>query len=66
MAETLLKIEGLSKKFCMSLKRSMLYGTLDVARDMIGFPEKNTRLHTSEFWALRSIKLNLKNQYEPI
>ena len=60
MSDVLLKVENLSKMFCMSPKRSILYGTLDVTRDMIGFYEKNIRLRTSEFWALRSIKLNFK------
>jgi lipopolysaccharide transport system ATP-binding protein len=60
MSDVLLKVEGLSKKFCMSLKRSMLYGTYDVARDMFGFPQKNIKLRTSEFWALQEINFELK------
>ncbi len=44
MSETLLKVEGLSKKFCSSLKRSMLYGTYDAGRDMLGFPTKKSEL----------------------
>jgi lipopolysaccharide transport system ATP-binding protein len=60
MSDVVLKVEGLSKKFCMSLKRSMLYGTYDVARDMLGFPKKNSMLRTSEFWALQDINFELK------
>lgn len=59
MSDVLLKVESLSKKFCMSLKRSMLYGTYDVARDMLGFPQKNVKLRTSEFWALQDINFEL-------
>jgi len=31
--EVLIKTESVSKKFCRSLKRSMLYGIDDIARD---------------------------------
>ena len=60
MSDILIKAEGLSKKFCISLKRSMLYGTYDAVRSMLGFPEKNIRLRTSEFWALQDINFELK------
>jgi len=33
MSDTLIKVEGLSKKFCTSLKRGILYGTYDAVRD---------------------------------
>ena len=38
----------------------MLYGTYDVARDMIGFPKKNAELRKSEFWALQDINFELR------
>ncbi len=60
MSETLIKVEGLSKKFCSSLKRSMLYGTTDVMRDMIGFPYKVEKLRKKEFWALQDVNFELK------
>lgn len=60
MSDVAVKVEGLSKKFCMSLKKSMLYGTYDVARDMIGVPQKNVQLRKSEFWALQDINFELK------
>ena len=60
MGEVLLKVEGLHKKFCRSLKRSMLYGTYDAARDMTGFPVKNIELRKSEFWALKNLNFELK------
>lgn len=60
MSDVVLKVEGLSKKFCMSLKRSMLYGTYDVARDMLSVPQKDVKLRTSEFWALQDINFELK------
>lgn len=60
MSETLIKVEGLSKKFCSSLKRSMFYGTTDVMRDMIGLPYKVKKLRKKEFWALQDINFELK------
>jgi lipopolysaccharide transport system ATP-binding protein len=60
MPDTLLKVEGLHKKFCQSLKRSMLYGTIDAAKSMFGFPIENVDLRKNEFWALQDINLELK------
>jgi len=31
--EVLIKVENVSKKFCCSLKRSMLYGIVDISRE---------------------------------
>jgi lipopolysaccharide transport system ATP-binding protein len=56
---TLLKVEGLYKKFCSSLKRSMFYGTTDMTRDMLGFPRDVSKLRKSEFWALQNINFEL-------
>jgi len=60
MSDVVLKVEGLSKKFCKSLKRSMLYGTHDVVRDMFGFSQKQVELRKTEFWALEDINFELK------
>lgn len=60
MSDTLIKVEGLSKKFCSSLKRSMLYGTSDVMRDFIGYPYTAENLRKKEFWALQDINFELK------
>ncbi len=55
MSDTVLKVEGLYKKFCMSLKRRILYGTFKVTKDMLGFPYKQVRLRKSGFWAIEGI-----------
>jgi ABC-type polysaccharide/polyol phosphate transport system ATPase subunit len=60
MSDTLIKVEGLHKKFCQSLKRSMLYGTIDAAKSIIGFPIENVDLRKKEFWALQDINFELK------
>ena len=54
MSETLIKVEGLYKKFCTSLKRSMLYGTIDVAKGMVGITPHNEELRKKEFKKLKN------------
>lgn len=58
--DVIIKVEGLSKKFCRSLKRSMLYGTMDVARTMLRLPQDRLHLRKGEFLALDGIDFELK------
>ena len=58
--DIVIKVEGLHKKFCRNLRRSMLYGSLDVARDMFGISRDRGKLRKSEFFALEDISFELK------
>ncbi len=58
--DTVLKVEGLYKKFCRSIKRSMAYGTIDMMRNFIGVPSDHSKLRKDEFWALQDINFELK------
>ncbi len=60
MSDTLIKVEGLYKKFCMSLKRSMYYGTTDALQGMFNIQTKITEFRKVEFWALQDINFKLK------
>lgn len=60
MSDSIIQIESLYKKFCTSLKRSMLYGTYDALRDMTGISYDSTLLRKKEFWALQDISFELK------
>lgn len=60
MSDTIIKVENLHKKFCQSLKRSMLYGTIDATRSILGLPIENVDLRKKEFWALQDINFELK------
>ena len=60
MTDVLLKAEGVSKKYCKSLKRSMLYGGQDIAKTIIGIPPITDKLRKNEFWALDDISFELK------
>jgi lipopolysaccharide transport system ATP-binding protein len=58
--ETVIEVEALSKKFCRSLKRSMLYGSIDIARSMFGIRFDTGNLRTTEFWALRDVNFTMR------
>ena len=57
--EVLVKVEGLSKKFCKDLKTSLWYGVKDLFSNALG--DKNERkLRPKEFWALKDINFELR------
>ena len=47
--DVLIKVENVSKKFCRSLKRSMLYGIEDISRDLLHLPNTSDKLRKDEF-----------------
>lgn len=53
-------IDGVSKKFCRDLKRSMRYGLSDVLKDTVGFRVRSDVLRKKEFWAIDEISLEIK------
>lgn len=55
-----IKVEGLHKKFCRNLKRSMFYGTVDIVRSMLGVSYDKGKLRDTEFWALEGIDFEVK------
>jgi lipopolysaccharide transport system ATP-binding protein len=57
--EVLVKVEGLSKKFCKSLKKSLKYGMYDLAANLRG-KDSSDALRPDEFWALKDINFELK------
>jgi lipopolysaccharide transport system ATP-binding protein len=59
-SDTIVRVEGVSKKFCRSLKRSMAYGIRDVACDMLGLTAHLTRLRPDEFWAVNDVSFEVK------
>ncbi len=59
-SDVVIKVEGLHKKFCRNLRRSMFYGSLDVARDMFGISRDRGKLRKDEFFALENINFELK------
>ena len=59
-SETIIRMDRVSKKFCRSLKRTMLYGIRDVAGDVLGFTRHPTFLRRDEFWALNGVSFEVK------
>jgi ABC-type polysaccharide/polyol phosphate transport system ATPase subunit len=61
MSDTLIKVDGASKKFCRSLKRSLWYGLKDLGNELLGHRHGgNGNLRTDEFWAVRDVSFELK------
>lgn len=60
MSETVIKVEGLYKKFCRNLKRSMVYSAIDTTRSMMGVNYDTSALRKDEFWALHNINFELR------
>jgi len=58
--DVLVKVEGVSKKFCRSLKRSLWYGVQDVASEMLGREGHHDALRKNEFWAVNDVSFELK------
>ncbi|OAV44840.1 ABC transporter ATP-binding protein [Lewinella sp. 4G2] len=57
---TLLKVEGLSKRFTKEVRRSMLYGMSDLGRQIIGLKTDRGQLRKGEFFGLHKIDLELR------
>jgi lipopolysaccharide transport system ATP-binding protein len=59
--DTLLKVDGVSKKFCRSLKQSLWYGLQDLGNELRGRRHGgNGQLRADEFWALRDVSFELR------
>ena len=58
--DVVITVEGVSKKFCRSLRRSMIYGAKDVALDLLGIHRTSNGLRPDEFWALDGVSFDVK------
>jgi lipopolysaccharide transport system ATP-binding protein len=57
--DALVKVEGVSKKFCRGLKRSLWYGVQDLAAEVLrrdGYRD----LRWDEFWAIKDVSFELR------
>lgn len=59
MPDTLITVEGVSKKFCKNLKRSLIYGALDIGSELLG-RERSPELRKDEFWAVQDVSFEVK------
>lgn len=58
--DVVIKVDNVSKKFTSSIRRSMLHGTTDIAKSMLGIRPKTSSLRKGEFWSLDNINFELK------
>ncbi len=60
-ADALITVEGVSKKFCRNLKRSLWYGMQDLGSEILGNPHGGKgELRPDEFWAVKDVSFELK------
>lgn len=60
-SEVLVRVEGVSKKFCRDLKRSLWYGIQDLSKEFFGLGnEEETHLREKEFWAVKDVSFELR------
>jgi len=59
MAETLIKVDSISKKFCKDLKLGLFYGFQDLTGSVFG-SSKERDLRNKEFWAVDDISFEVK------
>ena len=57
--ELLVRVEGVSKKFCKDLKKSLWYGVQDLFTSISGNKEER-QLREQEFWAVKDINFELR------
>ncbi len=53
-------VEGVSKKYCKSLRRTMYYGARDLLADSLHLDRQSGSLRAGEFWALRDLNFELR------
>ncbi|MCL4156333.1 UNVERIFIED_CONTAM: hypothetical protein GTU68_036031 [Idotea baltica] len=58
--EILVKVEGVSKRFCRDLKKSLWYGVKDVASEFLSIKNSGDGLRDGEFWANKDISFELR------
>lgn len=57
--DTVVAVEGVSKKYCRSLRRSMWYGLMDGLRDVAGVRTRSEELRPAEFWAVQEVSFRV-------
>jgi ABC-type polysaccharide/polyol phosphate transport system ATPase subunit len=59
-SDVLISVEGVSKKFCRDLKKSLVYGVKDVLSESLNLSTSRISLREKEFWALQDISFTVQ------
>ena len=57
--EVLIRAEGVSKKFCRNLKKSLIYGGSDIINGFFG-KKRSEQLRKDEFWAVNDVNFEVR------
>jgi teichoic acid transport system ATP-binding protein len=57
--DVIIAADSIGKKFCRSLKHSLVYGVKDVAGDLLGVTAGSSELRRDEFWALKDVSFQI-------
>jgi len=60
MGDLVIKAEGISKKYCRTIKHTMLYGATDLSKSFLGINQNTNHLRNGEFWAVDNLSFELK------
>lgn len=58
--DVVIQVDNISKKFTRSIKRSMVYGSTDITKSMLGIRPNTHTLRKGEFWSLTDVSFKLK------
>lgn len=60
-SDVLIRVSGVSKKFCLSLKKSLWYGLKDMGNELVGRRHGgHGGLRPKEFWAVKDVSFELR------
>jgi lipopolysaccharide transport system ATP-binding protein len=62
-SDVLVNVDGVSKRFCRGLRRSLRYGLADIVSELNPFhvAPRDVALREDEFWAVRNVSFSLRS-----